>query len=167
MLPKWHRKAVLCAGHHFSDTFDSISKKTLRLAHFLLGTGPILHAFLLQACSSTQHTRSHLLHVDCLYPVSSGTAGTNASVVADLAKRKHCGHPRTHRTAQELITFALPCQFILEYVGGHLVTNLMFGEITTLLQLCVEISSSILRPFSNRPMFTRPKYLILTTNCDV
>lgn len=76
MLPKWHRKAVLCAGHHFSDTFDSISKKNLRLAHFLLGTGPILHAFLLQACSSTQHTRSHLLHVDCLYPISSSTAGT-------------------------------------------------------------------------------------------
>lgn len=30
---------------------------------------------------------------------------------------------------------------ILEYIGGYLMINLMFVEITTLLQLCVEISS--------------------------
>lgn len=40
LLPKWRRKGVLCAGHHFSETFDSISKKNPRLAHFLLGAGP-------------------------------------------------------------------------------------------------------------------------------
>lgn len=126
-------------------------KKTLRLAHFLLGAGQTLHAFLLWACSAIQHTRSHLLHVDCLHPVSSGTAGKECQCGADLAKRKHCGHPRSCRTAQELITFPLTCQLILEYIGGHLVINLMFGEITTLLQLCVEISSSVLRSFSNLP----------------
>lgn len=86
---------------------------------------------------------------------------------ADLAKRKFCGHLRSCRTAQELITFPLTCQLILEYIGGHLVISLMFGEITSLLQLCVEISSSVLRSFSNPPMFTRPVYLILITNCDM
>lgn len=108
MLPKWHRKAVVCAGHHFSDTFDSISKKTQRLAHFLLGAGPILHAFLLQACSP-HSTQGPICFMQIAF-IQSALAGTNASVVADLANRKHCGHPRTHRTACNFPTH-LPVHF--------------------------------------------------------
>lgn len=74
-LPKWHRKVVLCTGNPFSNAFYFISKKNPRLLHFLLGAGLTLRAFLLPAHSYIQHTRSYLLHVDSLHPISSGTAG--------------------------------------------------------------------------------------------
>lgn len=32
-LPKWRRNAVLCPGDDFSNVFDFISKKNLRLIH--------------------------------------------------------------------------------------------------------------------------------------
>lgn len=68
LLPKCHKKAVLCASHHFSETFDSISKKeNPRLAPFLLGADPTLRDFLLRACSAIRKISS----APCTLPLSS------------------------------------------------------------------------------------------------
>lgn len=94
----------------------SLAQKSPRLIHFLHRAGLTLRTFLLSAYSYVQHTRSsHLLHVDSLHQLSSGTA----------AEKWQCGgrpceeeplwsaqdmqdSPETH-----VITFPLTCLFIL------------------------------------------------------
>lgn len=150
-LHKFHWKAVLCTDSHFSNAFDLISKKQTnkqttqknRLIHFFLGAGLTLHAFLLPAHSYMQHTRSHLLCVDSLHPTCSGTSG----------EEWQCGGPceeeplRSYQGMQDSSgTRNLPTHLPVHSWStqeASLEINLMSGEITTLLQMRVEISSSV------------------------
>lgn len=51
--------------------FTPLAKKTPRLAHFLLGAGPTLHAFLLQACSVIRGRAHEVSCALCRLPSSS------------------------------------------------------------------------------------------------
>lgn len=63
MLPKCHKKAVLCTANHSSNTFDYIFQKKYLPLHSLHGAGWTFCAFLLPAYSFVQHLRSFLLRV--------------------------------------------------------------------------------------------------------
>lgn len=63
MLPKCHKKAVLCTANHSSNTFDYIFQKKYLPLHSLHGAGWTSCAFLLPAYSVVQHLRSFLLRV--------------------------------------------------------------------------------------------------------
>ena len=140
-LPKWHRKAVLCTGDHFSNAFDFISKKKPRLIHLLLGAGLTLRAFLLPA-----HTRSHLLPVDSLHPLSSGTAGEERQCGGKLCEEEPLwwfpGYAGQLRNSSHNLPTHLPVHSCSTQEAS-LEINLMFEEITALLQMCAEISSSV------------------------
>lgn len=113
-------------------------------------------------CHMRQSTRGLI----CLHPASSGTAGKECQCSGRTCKEETLWSSRVMQDSSG--THNLPTHLlILEYIGGNLLINLMFEEITTLLQLCVEISSSVLRSFSNPPMSTRSVCLILITNCDM
>lgn len=63
MLPKCHKKAVLCTANHSSNTCGYVFQKKYLPLHSLHGAGWTFCAFLLPAYSVIQHLRSFLLRV--------------------------------------------------------------------------------------------------------
>lgn len=124
----------------------SLSKKTQnRLIHFLHGAGLTSCAFLLPAHSYIQHTRSCLLHVHSLHPISSGTDGGELQCRGRPCELEPLWSSQDVQDSSGIHN--LPTRLPVHPWSTQetsLEISLVFGEATTPLQLHVEISSSIL-----------------------
>lgn len=157
MLPKQHKKAVLCTANHSSNTFDCIIKKKNTCSCAFLMERAGLYVLFFSQHTVVQHVRSFLLHdsllsslIDSLlHADSSGKPWHCWRGKADPVKRDCCGHPgvlggdRLQRSSHNHPTH-LPLRSGSTQ-EATLQTGFLFWEIKSLLQLCVEtqFSSSI------------------------